>query len=106
MGESNMRPTWLTAIVIILVVVSFAYAKEWRGITPLHSTRDDVRRLLGQPLPKSGDFDDMYDVDGARVNIMYVRKPCQLGLPADWGNWNVPPYTVVNISVEIIHEKW
>ena len=49
---------------------------------------------------------DMYDIDGARVNIMYVRKPCQLGLPADWGNWNVPPYTVVNISVEIIHEKW
>ena len=48
----------------------------------------------------------MYDIDGARVNIMYVRRPCQLGLPGDWGNWNVPPYTVVNISEEIIHEKW
>ena len=101
-----MRPTVLVTIAFVLISFCVAEAREWRGIVPLHSTRDDVRRLLGQPLPKSGEFDDMYDIDGARVNIMYVRRPCQLGLPGDWGNWNVPPYTVVNISEEIIHEKW
>jgi len=79
-------------------------AKEWRGIVPLHSTREDVRRLLGKPLPISSTFDDSFDVDEGRVNIMYVRKKCEQGLPADWGNWNVPPYTVANIEVSFNKE--
>ena len=31
---------------------------------------------------------------------MYARERCEQGVPSGWGNWNVSPDTVVNISVE------
>ena len=79
-------------------------AKEWRGITPLHSTRANVRKLLGQPLPMSSKFTDSYDVEEGRVHFMYVRQRCEQGLPADWGNWDVPPETVANIEIYLSKE--
>lgn len=35
---------------------------------------------------------------------MYVLPPCEQGLPSDWGNWNVPKDTVVNISINLKKE--
>jgi len=78
-----------------------AVAKEWRGIVPLHSTRADVKRIFGKPLFEENTLVDIYDVDEGRINIMYVAKQCQQGLPADWGNWNVPPETVANITIHL-----
>src|ERR1051326_6949947 len=85
-----------------LVFVSFCVteAKGWRGLVPLHSTRNDVRRLFGRPLPWSGQFDDIYDIEDARVIVKYIRKRC------DVGNWNVARYTVAVIYVEIRRDKW
>ena len=66
--------------------------KAWRGIVPLHSTRADVEKLVGPAtLEDSG-----YDIDGERALISYSGHGCEEGLP---GGWNVPPNTVVNISV-------
>jgi hypothetical protein len=82
---------------LILFFGENASAREWRGITPLHSTRADVMRMLGPPT-----IDDyIYDVDEGRINITYAGKRCQQGLPADWGNWNVPAGTVINIVVHL-----
>ncbi len=89
---------------LMLLLVGSSSAKEWRGIVPLRSTRDDVRRILGQPLSMSSNFSDLYDVNEGRVSIMYIRQRCEQGLPADWGNWNVPPYTVVNIIISL--KEW
>ena len=84
-------------IVFVLVAVD-ATAKEWRGLVPLHSTRADVRRLMGKPL-----FDektsDIYDINEGRINFTYVVKKCERGLPADWGNWNVAPGTLRHITI-------
>jgi hypothetical protein len=80
-------------------VLDSSIAKEWRGITPLHSTRDDVKRLLGKPLFDEYPSSDVYDVKEGRANIMYVRQRCEQGLPSNWGNWNVPPGTVANITI-------
>jgi hypothetical protein len=67
-------------------------AKAWRGIVPLHSTRADVEKLLGRPT-----FEDSgYDIDGDRVFIRYSAQGCEEGLPS---GWNVPPNTVVDISI-------
>lgn len=76
-------------------------AKEWQGIVPLHSNRADVKKLLGKPLSEESSSFDSYDVAEGRVEIMYVREKCEQGLPANWGNWNVPPDTVVNISISL-----
>lgn len=37
------------SVLVVLTVVNFASAKEWRNIKPLHSTREDVGRLIGKP---------------------------------------------------------
>lgn len=59
---------------------------------PLHSTHADVDKLLGPPK-----FEDSgYDIDGERALITYSAQGCEEGLP---GGWNVPPNTVVSISV-------
>jgi hypothetical protein len=42
-------------VFILLVSLAFEtqiFAKAWRGITPLHSTAQDLQRLLGPPLAK------------------------------------------------------
>ncbi|HEX9388913.1 MAG TPA: hypothetical protein VF918_21485 [Anaerolineales bacterium] len=89
---------------LILVLSNAAKARAWRGIVPLHSTRTDVRRLLGKPIVGGDGAIDLYELKEGHLNIRYARRPCEQGLPADWGNWNVPPNTVVNISISL-HEE-
>ena len=42
-----LKPLLITLVFLSLAGVSSA--KEWRGIVPLQSTRQDVTRLLGNP---------------------------------------------------------
>jgi hypothetical protein len=77
---------------VIIFGPQAAKGKAWKGIVPLHSTHADVDKLLGRPtLEDSG-----YEVDGERVQITYSAHGCEEGLPS---GWNVPPNTVVSISV-------
>ncbi len=85
---------------IFTVLPASAHAKAWRGIVPLHSKRADVRRLLGKPIFETR-INDTYESSDGRVIIMYARHACEEGLPADWGNWNVPQDTVVNIQIAL-----
>jgi hypothetical protein len=84
--------------------VDNAKARAWRGIIPLHSTRSDVRRLLGKPIVGGDGAIDLYELREGHVNIRYARRECEQGLPADWGNWKVPRDTVVNISIGLHQE--
>ncbi|MDQ3804375.1 MAG: hypothetical protein M3416_11155 [Acidobacteriota bacterium] len=68
-------------------------AKQWRGVTPLRSTREDVERLLGRPL-KPGS--PLYETEKESVYIIYSIVPCEEGVE---GAWNVPPDTVIRIEV-------
>ena len=79
-------------------------ARAWRRIIPLHSTRTDVRRLLGRPIVGGNGAIDLYELTEGHVNIRYARRECEEGLPADWGNWNVPRDTVVSISIGLHQE--
>jgi hypothetical protein len=45
--------------------------KEWRGLTPLKSTRDDVERLLGKPNQLG-----RYEIQNERVTVTYSEGPC------------------------------
>lgn len=95
---------FLLATLLLLVLACGAAAKPWRGIIPLHTTRAQVRKLLGQPIVGGDGAFDLYDLKEGRVHVMYARHPCEEGLPADWGNWRVPHDTVVNISIQL-HEE-
>ena len=56
---------------IVLSVPLLSYAKDWRGIVPMRSTRADVERLLGEPTapPK----------DGSRVYILNKFRSIYFG---------------------------
>lgn len=56
-------------ILSFLIAVAFASnvaAKDWRGIVPLHSTREDVEKLLGSPPPPPADGTRIYTLNKAR----------------------------------------
>jgi hypothetical protein len=67
------RFSLLKVLNVILAVVLFSGiatpAKDWRGITPLHSTRSDVERLLG-PARHNLLSGSIYIVDQAPVHIV------------------------------------
>jgi hypothetical protein len=71
-----------------------ASAKDWRGITPLHSTRSDVERLLG-PARHNLLSGSIYLVDQAPVQIVYAGQ----GDPAELCARKVPLNTVLSIFV-------
>lgn len=96
--------SFLFSTCALITFASDALAKPWRGIIPLHSTRAQVRKLLGKPIIGGDGTLDLYDLKEGRVHVMYARHPCEVGLPADWGNWRVPRDTVVNISIQL-HEE-
>ena len=79
-------------------------AKPWRGIVPLRSKRADVRKVLGKPLIGGDGAIEVYEKQEGRVQVRYARKPCEQGLPSDWGNWRVKRDTVVNISITLLEE--
>ncbi len=74
----------------VTLSVDLSYSKEWRGIVPLHSKREDVVRILGRA-PDSG---NLYNLDEAVVLISYSTGTCH-----EDGIWDVPRDTVERISV-------
>jgi hypothetical protein len=48
-------------------------AKDWRGIVPLHSTREDVERLLGPPPPPPSDGTRIYKASKVR-SIYFLEE--------------------------------
>lgn len=57
----------------ILSLTVASYGKDWRGITPMRSTRADVERLLGEPLPPK---DGRYVL--SKLSSTYVLEDCEV----------------------------
>ena len=83
----------LVYIGITLFIFISPQAQQWREIVPLHSTRADVERLLG---PSDGKVQGTYKFENEVVTIQYSEDPCNKDNHQDW---NVPPDTVINITV-------
>lgn len=79
-------------IVLMISLADYSTSKEWRGITPLHSTRTDVLRILGPADKSSGS--SLYQLENETVLISYSTGKCNEG-----GIWDVPRDTVTRISV-------
>jgi hypothetical protein len=68
----------------------------FRGISPLHSTRADVERILGRPKRQSINQDYAYETDEERVAVLYSESRCERSVV---GKWNVPADTVLRITL-------
>lgn len=69
-------------LVLLAILTGNASAKSWRGITPLHSTRVDVEKLWGKPVPPprgSGrsytlnENRSIYFTDEGEIYVIYAR---------------------------------
>ena len=80
---------------LLLILACGASAKEWRGITPLHSTRVDVLRAIGEPA-----FQDyVFDVEEGRATIRFSVQPCEQSMTDRLASWRVSGDTVLDISL-------
>lgn len=81
----------------LLMLTNLALAKEWHGITPLHSTRADVEKRLGPAKEPSKRHVSRHETQDEEVTVEYsTGLPCGTGWP---GIWRIPPGTVVTINV-------
>lgn len=60
-----------TGLLFLMFFATTVVGKEWRGLTPLKSTRADVERLLGKPNELG-----RYEIQNERVTITYSEGPC------------------------------
>jgi len=91
----NIKTT-LTCFFVMLVWADLSCARSWRGITPLHSTRSDVERLLG---PSEGPKENIahFKFEDKTITVMYASGP-PCGNDA-FNSWQVPKGTVLSITV-------
>ena len=97
----------LPIILLVMVSTSSVAAKDWRGILPMHSTREDVEALLGPPPPPPEDRSytlnksrSIYYLDEGEVYIVFAGDEF-----LKQNNCNaVPLGTVLMIQVTPKHE--
>jgi hypothetical protein len=95
---------------LVIFTVIPCFAKAWHGIIPLHSTRDDVKKLLGKPARQSEMFDD-YELGRYTVSILYATEnvldttdDCDSPLRYWWGYYHVSVGTVLSVLVRFEDE--
>ena len=101
-----MHRALLIAACLLFVAAISASARSWRGIVPLHSTRGDVRKLLGTP-KRHGDSYDDYELARYTVSINYATEniftpgdDCDGPAPYWWGDYHVSVGTVLSVDVD------
>ena len=95
-GDMKMKSIkyLLCSLCLVIAVSGIASGKEWHGIVPLHSTVEDVERLLGQSAYGRG---YAYATEDEQIFFQYQYEDGECG--KIWGRWNVPLGTVLSITV-------
>lgn len=69
-------------LVLLATLTSNVAGRSWHGITPLHSSRTDIEKLWGKPLPPPSDSGraytlndnrSIYFTDEGEVYVLYAR---------------------------------
>jgi hypothetical protein len=84
----------ILAGLIVITLTNTCLGKDWRGITPLKSSRADVERLLGKP---TGPLPTYYLSDST---VTFWYSHCRCGDKCE-DDWNVPVDTVLSIHVDL-----
>ncbi|MGH9875392.1 MAG: hypothetical protein ACRD9S_23295 [Pyrinomonadaceae bacterium] len=95
-----MKALIIRFVLLAFPVITFAanvQAEPWREIVPLKSTRSDVERLLGKPLPGNMNFYVTYKLESEEVRVRYAARSLCTG--TGQCECSVPDDTVLNIVV-------
>ncbi len=100
----------IAACCLLLLAANLSSAKSWHRIVPLHSTRDDVRKLLGKPT-RPGDLFEDYEMPHYTVTITYATDnvfdtadDCDNPGFSWWDYYHAAMGTVLGISVRFDYE--
>jgi len=77
---------------MILGIAKVALCQGYRGIIPLHSTCEDVKRVLGVSTCEAS---NPYELGNERIKIIFSKAPCE---KAWQKSWNVLPGTVMSVE--------
>lgn len=89
-------------VVVVFVLLMFAdicFGQDWRGLKPLKSTCDDVKRVLGVDhceYPRS-----TYRLEDEIIEVSFVTCPCTSVCDGENRGWKLPPDTVTAIHREL-----
>jgi hypothetical protein len=89
----NHRLTLMAAVSILLFLQQVSTAQEWRGIRPMRSTCEDVKRILNTKSCQPPD--NTYDLDDEKVKITFTNSRCHKAFQRAW---NVPIGTVIYVE--------
>jgi hypothetical protein len=64
---------------MLLAIANYSHAKEWRGITPLHSTLADVVREFGTCTTLTNDT-CTYALKEETIKFVFLSEPCGTGV--------------------------
>lgn len=89
-------------IIQLLALSAVVYGQNlqnsWHGISPIHSSREDVERKFGKPIKTRRGiyYQSFYDFSDARITVTYSTGPCDSETGSEW---NLSKDTVTNIHV-------
>ena len=89
---------------LIVCLSAPCFAKEWRGIVPLHTTRSEVVRLLGEPKPTWELADWYFDLGDSRVEIEWIDPTCERKYPIHTSEGGTRPGDLV-LNIWVIEKK-
>ena len=93
-----IRLNFLIACLILFQSAQMPSTTDWRGLSPLKSTRTDVERTLGRPDEITGNETVTYRFPDMVVYFSFRSNPnCQQKLP--YTSWNVTSDIVTGIYV-------
>ena len=93
-----IRLSFLIACLILFGSAQMPSTTDWRGLSPLKSTRTDVVRTLGGPDETIGNDTVTYRFADREVYFAFYSNPnCERQLP--YTSWNVASDTLTGIDV-------
>ena len=99
-----IRLSFLVSCLVFLASPQMPSTKDWRGLSPLISTRMDVERTLGPPDQKIDNEQITYYYPDIVVYFHFTSNPkCGQKLP--YTSWDVMSETITGISVTLRHPR-
>jgi hypothetical protein len=96
--KRNMR-FFIGCLSLILFSAIPCLAKEWHGIVPLHTTRAEIIKMLGNPKHATWDYRDVFVLENEAVTFEWIDPTCARKFPVEPDSEVRPDDLVLNISI-------
>ena len=97
------RLTILVAYLVCSMSAQTPSTTDWRGLSPIKSTRMDIERTLGPPAEKINDEQMTYYFPDVVVYFYFTSNPkCRQKLP--YTSWDVTSDTLTGIDIFLRHQ--